>query len=507
MLRIGQASSDSCRAFVGIVAAIAFALFSMVLWPFFQIEVVGATGRTERGVGLALTRTTAPPCACSPFVTVVFGPTVPSDATMSSQSDANCFAWAEFVALNWPVDQSAGFGDPGDVAPVQWQTFMPLQLLFPPGGTEPPAWGALPPVPANCQKQLNASAAGREFLASHMRPMLLSAASKFSINASPSSFPSISGQAAPLNQPNWLGAQNGTNVWYEVRINKDEYQYIVDNGLYNANNQATWIAQNKPIVLPKGKKGGIVGSIELKAAWMEVPDPADKRWNRYKISRGIVIDPSTNVCRVVTLALVGLHIIHKTSNQPQWVWATFEHVDNVPSPTNANGPFSFSSGNCQPRSLVVPKNCLPKGTNSPVTVGCTPNVAPPYYLCAGSPGPVPIQVSRVTPLDNDAQQTNQTLQRAIAAAYPNSIWQYYQLINVVWSTSKPPDPTVPPTVPLNPTGLLPPIPVANTTLETYVQAKSCTDCHRSATIAKTAGNPNPSWASDFSFAFGTATAP
>jgi hypothetical protein len=193
-----------------------------------------------------------------------------------------------------------------------------------------------------------------------------------------------------------------------------------------------------------------------------------------------------------------------------WVWATFEHIDNVPG---SNGPsdtvdYNFFNPNCQSVTLNVPKYCLPKGGVSPVTVSCSDSsISPPYYLRRGGSKPVPIQITRLYGIDTDAQGVNNTMQAAIAAAYPGSVWQYYQLVNVIWST----DPVTPPrsadTVPVQLNAMLPAIPVANTTLESYAQSTTCTGCHQYAAIAPTMAEPDPNWAADFSFAFGTASYP
>lgn len=445
-----------------------------------------------------------PTCKCG-LLTVQFDSIVPGDAPiLSSQTDADCFAWWEFVTLNWPTAEGAGFGDPGDMAPVQWETYMPSDLLFRPGAIPPPPWGTQMEVPANCQSSsLLAAIGGR-------RIRVLRETSKFtSAFASAFAFPNDIQEAAPTNAPNWLGAQNGSNVWYEVLIDEDEYNFIDTNKLYNANEQAAWVnnGNGNAIVLPKGKSGGQVGALEVKAAWMEVTDPTDSKWNRYKLSSAVVVDPSSRNCRVVTVALVGLHIIHKTQSQPTWIWATFEHVDNVPGSPNSSGIYNFYNPNCTSRQISVSASCLPKDSTSPVTVGCTPNVSPPYYLGKGCPGAVPIQVSRVVPIDATAQQVNQTMQAAIQSAFPKSVWQYYQLVNVIWSTSPTQDPSKPVAVPMPLSGMLPTIPVANTTLETYAQNLTCTDCHRYATIAPTATDSTPVWDSDFSFALGTASYP
>ncbi|MGH6636631.1 MAG: cytochrome c family protein [Gammaproteobacteria bacterium] len=440
---------------------------------------------------------------------IPFSSTVPGDAPITSnQLDADCFGWWEFIALNWPTAQGAGFGDPGDLNPVQWETYMVRELLFQAGAATPPAWGTQPAIPPDCMSQakLTAKSPGS------MR--FLRATSKFTSSfANQFDFPDSIDEAAPTNAPNWLGAQNGTNVWYEVRVNQDEYNYVVSEQFYNANNQAAWVdnGNGQPIVLPKGSSGGPTGAIELKAAWMEVPDATNPNWNRYKLSPAVIVDPASNTCRSTTVALVGFHIIHKTQKQPTWFWATFEHVDNVPGSSSTTGSYNFYNANCQAQTVQVSNSsCLPQGATSPVTVSCTANTSPPYYLGDGCPGPVPIQVSRVVPIDNDAQMANSTVQSAIKLAFPNSVWQNYQLVNVIWSTNPTQDPPKP--VNVNPNGMpltsmLPTVKVANTTLETYAQNLTCTDCHRYATIAPTTGNPSPPWDADFSFAIGSATTP
>ena len=46
----------------------------------------------------------------------------------------------------------------------------------------------------------------------------------------------------------------------------------------------------------------------------------------------MVLDPVTNTCKLQKMGLVGLHIVQKTPIRPQWVWSSFEHIDNVPEP-------------------------------------------------------------------------------------------------------------------------------------------------------------------------------
>src|SRR5437763_13489978 len=70
--------------------------------------------------------------------------------------------------------------------------------------------------------------------------------------------------------------------------------------------------------------------MELKASWVALPDPS--QWRYFKTSKAYIVGPDPKILpRLVTVGLVGLHIIHKTAKAPQFVWATFEHVNNAPS--------------------------------------------------------------------------------------------------------------------------------------------------------------------------------
>ena len=433
-------------------------------------------------------------------IVINFNNQVPGDlATFGNQSQADCFAWQEFISLNWPTDGSTYFGQPGDFDPVTWETYMPKEVLFPAGGAKPPAWGTLvSPVYAKKFKT-------QRLVFNHKKTKLLTFSAKFAdtdtINGmSPS-------QAAPFNAPNWLGAQNNTNVWYEIMLNQDYYNFIVNNGYYNAINQHNVVQKGTPINFPQGVYNGAVGAIELKAAWMEVDNLQSAKWNRYKLSKAVVMDAYTGQLRTTTVALVGLHILHKTTNQPTWVWATFEHIDNVPNSTTETPPpygYNFYNPNCTTQQVK-----LKNGTTT--TVNCTANTSPPYYLTDAPP--VAIQTTRINSIDSeDAAPINTKMQSNIKSFYPNSVFQYYQLVDVIWSQILQPDPTSPIKAPrtLNPSSMQSgKTIVANTTMETYVQnTNTCISCHVFSTIAPYPKDSiNNNIFGDFSFAISAASYP
>lgn len=425
---------------------------------------------------------------------------VPGDLTSINQSKADCFAWQEFIALNWPVNTASSFGTPGDMGQVQWETYMPRNVLFPENGVSPPAWGTL--VSDTYAKKFKT----KKLLFDKQKTKLLTFSSKVTENVSASSL--SPNQAAP-GGPNWLGAQNGTNLWYEVLLNQDYYNFIVNKGYYNAKTQHDSVKAGTMIDFPSGVYNGAVGAIELKAAWMEVTNPSSAQWNRYKLSAATVMDPITGALRTTTVALVGLHILHKTQSQPTWIWATFEQVDNVPAPTVVAPSYGYNlySASAKTQTLMV-KNPSGQGSDTMVTVTNAPNTPPPYYLWQAKP--VPIQCTRVNAIDPiNAAPINALMQANINSLYPNSVWQYYQLVDVIWSNIVQPARVQPDTIPrslnlagMNPVNAI----VANTSMETYVQNKNtCFSCHQYASIADyPADAVNNNKIGDFSFAIGFA---
>lgn len=452
----------------------------------------------------------------------VFSATIPGDASprITSQDAADCYAWWELITLNWPTTPGAGFGDPGDLSPVQWQTWVTDSQLFPPSSQR-----AAKATPALASDSC-AAEAGIDAVRARKLP-LLSATTKFHTAGDEVFGPGQFDEAAPSNGPSWLASQNGHNVWYEVHVSPDEQQFVAGNQFQNANAQWSYVTGDGGVTLndagapvgsgghafnlPEGQANGAVGAVETKAAWMETDDPGNAKWQRYKLTSAIVIDPSTGKCRAATLALVGLHILHKTASQASWVWATFEHVMNVPGSTIVDGGvppdggFNFYNPSCDAQTVTVSPSCVPDGGTGSVSVGCAPNVSPPYYLGPGC-APVPIQVTRTTPIDGVAARQTLAAWAAIQAAYPASVWRNYQLVNVIWSSSAG-EASGPIPVPLPLNSMQPTAVVANTTLETYAQTTTCTQCHVYATIARSTADCDPVWNSDVSFLMSQASIP
>jgi hypothetical protein len=457
------------------------------------------------------------PCLNKPAVNY----NTPGDTPITSQDGVNCFAWQTFIGLNWPVDannpgepdksaSASNFGEPGLQQPLVWETYANTKSIFRANAQPPLPWGQQPEVPSSCQ-QMAQQLGVRVMQASRM-------SGSFNMSKEAS-------QAFPGNNPNWLADKNGNLVYYEILIGKDEYEYINANGLYNANMQAEHIKQHKNIAMPLGHDN-VQGGLEIKAAWLSVSDPENSKWKHYKTSTAVIYDPATLECHTSTMALVGMHIIHKTASQPQWIWATFEHKDNAPDTASiktngsVDGDYTFYSDSCSVKQ--VPASCKPKTIDGAAVTqtSCEVNVSPAYYLDGSGNCPAyPIQVSRDFAIkdstDNHVASLNKAAQQMIANANADSVFANYQLVNVLWSSAAVNDnvpPGNPPLTPLSTSGETPSlntVPVANTMLETYAQGFNCLSCHAYASVARDAKAQlgGKAYATDYSFIFGLANIP
>jgi hypothetical protein len=402
------------------------------------------------------------------------------------QSQVDCFAWQEFIALNWAAspnergqpdtrESERKFGQPGDLRPLVWQTYKNVSEIFLLGGETPVPWEQWGDSGERCQSLVSKEKA--------TLPVLHET------------------NEAGITPPSWLVGQNGKKVFFETYVNRDMFEFIRENKFYNAQNQYAAVqGGSSGINAPAGlTRYGNEGAIEIKAAWLELNDP--HLWPRFKMSEAIVYDADgLPNCRRVRVGLVGLHIIHKTPSTQQWTWATFEHVDNAPdridvSSHQLRSTYTFSNPQC-----AVASSFTACEENKKPECNAEENSCTPFH---------PIQVVRETPLSLRVRALNARLHQLIRSANTESVWQYYDLVDVMWPASSQ---RVPPgaKIPLPQGGMQPTI-LANTVIETYVQTgtgqKSCLDCHQAATIAPTIQNKLPRWGSDYSFVFARACDP
>lgn len=428
---------------------------------------------------------------------------LPSDIFQLSQQSVDTYAWQLFVALNWKAASYPGkpdstqtfgqFGEPGDFNLSVWQSYKDAHDVF--SNTVPGPWQTATLTSSN-QHQRNVfrmiSKVDHRVRIPNKVGRLLSANSG-------------NDQVEDIMQAKgtWLTDQTGQLIWYEVRLNEDEFNYIVRNKLYNADAQIQY-AQKNGIWLPDGTDGyGQSGTIEIKAAWRVIPaDQLNQYQNRYKIVKGmipskVVVRPDTTIManyQPAYLGLVGLHIIRKTPNLPQFVWSTFEHVDLAPiegQPVDPSKSYVLFNKNCPTQcNDSIPGNCYANRSPQPGKDSLT----------------TPVQVLRcrnTIPNDPNVDQVNQFFQQKISAANPNSVFQYYRLVSAQWPQSAVSDPDAPaPTATPLPTGGITPLVLGNLASETYALNVGCMSCHQYGNSL--ANNGNNTIASDYSFLFSLA---
>jgi hypothetical protein len=270
--------------------------------------------------------------------------------------------------------------------------------------------------------------------------------------------------------------QQKNYVSYEIRYNEGQYNFVRGKDEDNT----TWLylvknlAPKEPVQMPASTPPGTVGAMMLKAAWRVKTDKDDV--NRYYKVDAQVLDPTTGKCNPQTMLLVGFHIAQKLQNFPQWVWSTFEQVDNVPAdatPTPPPGGYSFNNGTSAPFTVNGYANRPPNPA---------PSVQPPDQR-------VPVQVMRLNPIpDTPKGASTRDVNAIYQSLLKGTIWQYYQLVATQW----PSDPKT--FTPMESGGVYPKDSggafqaggVTNTTMETYFQAQadaagaggnSCMSCH------------------------------
>ncbi len=386
--------------------------------------------------------------------------------TASIQQNFDCFSWQSLVALNWPAgaqngepDKTKHFGERRADDRVVWMTFKEPHQIFSDQGQNP--CHCDPKVPGcleSCWKDDSTAAPAACQKGFPGGEPTLRATSKVGNVADESV------QAVPNV---WLTDQSGQLARYEIRIDQDSFEYIVGNGFYNGNTQAALAA---PFNFPTGTDGGSLGAIEIKAAWKVLGAKDDA--SRFFTELATIVDskvdlatgrpdkqgkyptcnqPGEGPCCQRQMGLVGFHIAHKVNGRPQWVWSTFEQVDNAPIQGATPDPKAHYSWN-DPNCVGCVENANPRDSHAPMTQ--------------------PVQVARM--ISVGIHLLPKDINDQWHALVHGTVWENYVLVSTQW--------------PANPTAKKPkdsqPTPevLSNTTMETYIQSlgketASCIVCH------------------------------
>lgn len=337
------------------------------------------------------------------------------------------YSWRSFIALVWPAQQGQrgrpdlgqAVGGPG---PRVFQTYKSAWEIFHNDGSAPAEWNVYEGQKFNaCGQVVNFGG------------LVLASFSKFG-DIGQADFGSLVGP---------LVAQNNTYVRYLTGFNKMEFDKISSENLFKRENLGM---DAKPLSFP-------VGALDVKSAWVVMDGISHPE--RFYQTQALVLNPESGQCVEKTVGLVGLHIVQKTPTRPQWIWSSFEQIDNIPQP-GAVAPFTFNDRSGTPMPMRNP-------------IGFPPPPSPTMKF----------NVQRLVDISPSTKNTNALYQAALRQQ--GAVWQFYQLVMTQWP--------VPPNTPINdglPAHTTPPqgspTAFANVTMETFDQtriSRGCMACHDS----------------------------
>ncbi|MDH5670685.1 MAG: hypothetical protein OEZ06_00955 [Myxococcales bacterium] len=398
----------------------------------------------------------APPaCAFDPaWLTATALPTEVGDSDCSFHQ----FMWQSFAYLAQSLDGGARF-----------ESWMPTYGLFvKTASAKPTPWGTPPKVPCKPDK------AGR----TADKPLPV--------------YSSITKQAGVL-QP--LIDRSDNAVYYGVALNRIAYDWVTSCELYRYGCGAQLADQKAGVDLIKQypQLAFPNGSVELKTAWKVLSDAEKQLGTFYTVTGQIQPDANPKSCKTVTLGLVGLHVVSKTANHPEFIWATFEHKNNAPDCTALDAAAPLPGGytffdTAQYDACKAPQctNTFAPGTPAMVcrehpwgdsNLGSYPNgndcnADPNQRICQ------PAVREAMTANTQAMQAINASASSAIvqSSGY-DKVWANYELVGNLWARGG----AVPPITQAQAGSLS----AANTVMETFVQngqagvinPSNCFTCH------------------------------
>lgn len=399
------------------------------------------------------------------------------------QFSADVYSWNNFIAMNWPAmdgglpDTTVCFGEKDAV--TVWEYWVPESKIFREEGQLPQPWASL---------------SDSMILPHHLKNINL-----FRFQAKDPGYDTLNAEDAPVVD------QDSNFTLYQISYNKVAYDYVVKSKLYNKKGQQEFV-QNWPnytaglaqitngdtiniekqyqrAYFPVGNvKDSVIHngdntfsftthpvSIITKSAWKQLHPQEDH--NKFHVRQ-----TTNEKGETVHLGLVGLHFIQKVAESTQWVWSTFEHVDNAPE-MDKEGNLILEQG----KDYIY--------FNEADTNKRFWNISNPINYHTNQFERYPTQVVREVDLEYSTESINKRYHAILKSVNPNSVWLNYELIGTQW----PFDPELFTLGDEYQPGIL-----ANSVMETYKQKSStCMGCHKNARF--TPHEDSTSYFSDFVF--------
>jgi hypothetical protein len=305
-----------------------------------------------------------------------------------------------------------------------------------------------------------------------------------------------------MAQPPGVNA-DGSLVYYAIHVN-DVFAYMASGvnskGLTGVTQFPTTADQRDAIVQYAKQAYGVTITdgntlaMEMKSAWIRANDSMDlKNFITMKsdIPKYVKVDDKkwswdgTTLERGVTLACVGYHLVGSTADHPEMIWATFEHVHNVP---DANYYYVAKDG-----TLTLQKNWTDEGypirTNwlfmdgkskqqsmnqmrmelLKLDITATPNktIGPGNTMRTHPWGGTPDQKSASN--NTAILSINENIASMLA---DGDVRRNYFLVGATWTANGVPG------VGLQIPEVAGSLTLSNSTMETYLQYKNCFGCHQ-----------------------------
>ncbi len=412
--------------------------------------------------------------------------TIPDANIPAAQRWFDIFSWQTFVALNWPAKAD---GQPNNsltladsTTPRVWEHYVDAGTVYLKDGAKPKSWTDSVTDSQNKTFWMGGMSIGTP-------------ADKKNANDGGFVIPTIGGSSGSLQA--FTGPmidQQGKWVRYQAAMNKTEFDYIVDNQLYNLEGQIAYTSKNK-IDFPANHGEKSHGSMEIKMSWKQLTENNDATKffpdvdpTRFLVREAKVV-PLTGDPYTAKFGLVGMHIAVRTQSSPTWIWATFEQVDNTNVNDLESGPgghprrptfFNPDNPTLQVNTLA-PKNSAPVKQYNPVTGKDDGPIK--YTSWDESLTTNPTQTTMVLPIPKATAALNDQVRAALKSL--GSVYQYYELIGTQWpaapsfpaftnGVANQPDGTLLPSsqesIIFKIPGKVVPVFLVNTTMETFFQA-------------------------------------
>jgi len=406
---------------------------------------------------------------------------IPANPSELVEDAIGNFAWQTFVALNWPTTTNCpNFKDlDSNHLPRAWEFYNSPEDIFLSDGTDPRnSQGVVPPVtPSQCSRPESTSASMKlrlteiadhpQFVQPQKGDLLDSNDIKTDL---PSGFALVDRfgnyviNEARMNPAEVGQIINAENRWYSMHeldsenfnnnVKVNPFQLLCSSqkkhGVYPTTASPKVPCRKDDNIDTSESDDTSMGAIEIKAAWMVLPDPAKPlpdsvkplpdQSKYYTTHRTFDVTPSDSKSKPqmsVPVALIGFHILQKTS-ATGWIWSTFEHIYNAP-----NSP--IVNVNCH-KSQTPPYYNLynPCSENDPTYAKTTNKHSAkatqdgsylwgkdfPYAVTPDKDPQTRSQITRQVTIDHTIASLNRQWQSALQDQ--KSVLQNYQLIGVQW---------------------------------------------------------------------------